>query len=438
MNILTKLYAVVLIAGAITSSVNARETREEKEKRMQWFTDAKLGIFIHYGIYSVKGIGESWSFHNGLIPYEDYMKQLKGFTAKNYNPTLWADLIKESGARYSVITTKHHDGVALWDTKMNDLSVVKKSPAGRDIIGPFCDALRKNNIKVGLYYSLIDWSHPDYPGFLKNMPKYSNDSIRWKKFLNFYQGQLDELSKKYRPDLYWFDGDWEHSAEEWQAKSLRERLFGYNPDLIINSRLQGYGDYDTPEQGVPLTRPEAQWWELCMTMNDSWGYQGNDKNYKTANQLLRIFTDCISMGGNLLLDIGPKSDGTIPDEQVSILKEFGRWTKKHSEAIFGTVAGISRNYFSGPSALSEDKKKLYLFVDYIPKGEIVIKGLKNNVSHIYVVGEGTELSSRIISKLWWSNVPGLLCIKVPEEVLDDQITVICVALDEPVDLHGEK
>ena len=425
----------IVLLLSVFFKVNAQEKLTEKENRMQWFSEAKLGIFIHFGIYSVKGIGESWSFHNGLISYEDYMKQLNGFTAKNYNPAFWADLIKESGARYSVITTKHHDGVALWDTKMNDLSVVKKSPYGKDIIAPFCDALRKNNIKVGLYYSLLDWSHPDYPGFLRNKSKYDKDTLRWQKFSKFFNGQLDELSKNFKPDLFWFDGDWEHSALEWKAKELREKLFSYNPNLIINSRLQGYGDYDTPEQGLPISKPKSKNWELCMTMNDSWGFQGNDKNYKTPNQLLRIFVDCLNMGGNLLLDIGPKSDGTIPDEQINILKEFGRWTKKHEEAIYGSIAGMSAGHFYGPSTLSKDSTKLYLFIDYKPKGPIAIKGLKNKVNNIYVVGNGTSLSSQVLCKQWWSSVPGILYVTVPEEVLDEQITVICLTLDKPIDLY---
>jgi len=145
---------------------------ETIEKKMQWFADAKLGIFIHTGIYAVEGIGESWSFHNKRISHPDYMKQLKGFTLKNYNPAFWADLIQESGARYAVITTKHHDGVAMYNTKMNDLSILKATPAKRDMIKPFFEELRKRDIKCGAYYSLIDWTYPDYPGFLRDSSKY--------------------------------------------------------------------------------------------------------------------------------------------------------------------------------------------------------------------------------------------------------------------------
>jgi len=402
---------------------------------MEWFQDAKLGIFIHWGIYAVDGIDESWSFFNGYISWEDYMKQLDGFTAINYNPSCWADLIKESGAKYAVITSKHHDGVALWDTDFSDLNVVDKTPAGSDLIKPFVEELQKRDIKTGIYYSLLDWSHPDYPNKTREIKRYEDDSLRWAKFTKFNHGQIREILDYFNPDLIWFDGDWEQSAEKWRAKEIREMILKNNPGTIINSRLQCYGDYATPEQGVPVHKPKDRYWELCMTMNDSWGYQPNDKNYKTANQIIRIFIDCISLGGNLLLDIGPKADGTIPEEQVKILKELGRWTGKHKDAIYKTCAGISKDYYFGPTTLSSDSTVLYLFVEHIPGGPLVIKGLKNEVNRIWVVGNGTKLSWNIKMKPYWSQKPGLLYIIVPEEVLDEQVTVIAVLLDGKIGLE---
>ena len=174
------IYCVLTILLLLPLFVYAQETEEQKAKRMDWFEDAKLGIFIHWGIYAVNGIDESWSFYNDYIPYQEYMKQLDGFTASNYDPDYWAKLIKESGAKYAVLTSKHHDGVALWDTKQNDLSVVKKTPAKRNLIKPFVNALRKNKLKVGLYYSHLDWSHPDYPHFTKMKKRYDakTDTLR--------------------------------------------------------------------------------------------------------------------------------------------------------------------------------------------------------------------------------------------------------------------
>ena len=198
-----------------------------KENRLKWFKDAKLGIFIHWGIYAVNGIDESWSFYNNYISYTDYMKQLDGFTAKNYNPESWAKLIKESGAKYTVITAKHHDGVALWNTRYTDLNVIDKTPAKRDLITPFIKAVRKEHLKVGLYYSLLDWSHPDYPNFLRDKKRYHKDKKRWKAFTKFNFGQIEELTR-FNPDLYWFDGDWEQSAEKWKAEEIRDLLLEKN------------------------------------------------------------------------------------------------------------------------------------------------------------------------------------------------------------------
>lgn len=427
-----------LVACFLFSFAGAQNTDNEKEKRMQWFEDAKLGIFIHWGIYSVNGIDESWSFFNNYISYDDYMKQLDGFTASKYDPAGWAKLIAESGARYSVLTTKHHDGVALWDTRCNNLSVVKKTPAGKDLVTPFVNELRKNDLKVGLYYSLLDWSHPDYPNKTREEKRYTEDSVRWNRFVDFDCCQLEELSKTFKPDLFWFDGDWEQPAEKWKAKELSEKLRDWNKNVILNSRIQGYGDYATPEQGVPITRPQSRYWELCMTMNDSWGFQHNDHNYKTPNQVIRILVDCINKGGNLLLDIGPKADGTIPEEQVAILKELGRWTNKHAEAIYGSRAGIPFEHYYGPTALNKTGDILYLFVPYKPNGPLMLKGIKNKINRIWVVGNGTKLSWDVKMKSYWSSVPGIVYIDVPEEVLDQQVTVLAVLLDGKVDLYREE
>jgi len=429
--------AILLLLIFTNINFSYGQKTETHEKDMQWFSDAKLGIFIHWGIYAVNGIDESWSFFNNYISYDDYMKQLSGFTASNYHPDEWVKLIKESGAKYAVLTAKHHDGVALWNSKYSDLNVVKKTPAGRDLIAPFVKELRSNKLKVGLYFSLIDWSHPDYPAKTRTENRYEKDSLRWNKFVKFYTGQVEEIIKNYQPDLIWFDGDWEHSAEEWHAGQLRDDLKAWKPDIIINSRLQGYGDYATPEQGIPVNRPKSKYWELCMTMNDSWGYQPNDKNYKTSNQIIRIFSDVISKGGNLLLDIAPKPDGTIPAEQVQILKDLGRWTKKHKEAIYGTRAGLPPGYFYGPTTLSADSTVLYLFLPYKPIKNIVLRGVKNKINRIRVVGNGTKLSHKVFNKAYWSEVPGVVYIDVPEYVLDKDVTVIAVQLKGKLDLYED-
>lgn len=430
-----RLRIFIILFSIFNLSVSSQEI--PKDERLSWFKDAKLGIFIHWGIYAVNGIDESWSFYNEYVSHDDYMKQLNGFNAEKYNPKDWAKIIKKSGAKYAVITSKHHDGVALWNSKAHDLSIPQKSPAGRDVLSPFIKALRKENLKVGIYYSLLDWSHPDYPNFTRTQKRYEEDSVKWNRFVDFNFQQLEELSE-YHPDLYWFDGDWEQSAGKWKAKEIRELLLEKTPHTIINSRLQGYGDYATPEQGVPVSKPKAKYWELCMTMNNSWGYQGNDQQYKTSNQIIRILVDCISMGGNLLLDIGPKADGTIPDKQLEILDELGRWTKKHENAIYGTRAGIPKKHFNGYTALSKDKTILYLYIDYHPTGPLLLKGIKNKVNRTWVVGNGTKLKHEIVGKQYWSSVTGLLYIDLPKRVQDKDVTVVAILLDTPVDLYDEE
>jgi alpha-L-fucosidase len=424
------------------SQVDANQSVQNK---MEWFEDAKLGIFIHYGIYAVNGIPESWSFYNNQISYPDYMKQLEGFTAKNYDPDAWAELFASAGAKYAVLTSKHHDGVALWDTKLSELSVVKKTPAKRDLLTPYANALRKNGLKVGLYFSHLDWSHPDYAtvfnsdneveGNRFDIPeKGKADYKRWNRFVEFRNGQLSELDQLVKPDLWWFDGDWTRNAEQWKMKELRESLLLWNPNAILNARMAGYGDYATPEQGVPIFGPEGPW-ELCMTINDSWGYQVNDHNQKSVNYIIRVFSDCISMGGNLLLDVGPMEDGSITAEQTRILKELGRWTNKHSEAIYSTVRGLPFGHFYGPTTLSKDQKTIYCFVLDIPKDDLVIKGIKNKVEKVRLIGTNKELKAVRNGGAHWMGIPGVLQVELKPEMLDQNVTVIAIDLDSPLDLY---
>ncbi len=417
--------------------------------RMQWFRDAKLGIFIHWGIYS-HGVGsESWAFHNGDTTYEAYMSQAGTFTASAYHPEEWARLFSEAGARYAVLTSKHHDGFALWDTKLSKLNAKDGSPAGRDLIGPYCEALRKEGLKVGLYFSNLDWSHPDYASVLppvadRSDPQFKNrfgypqgpeNPEAWTRFLAFHRGQLRELESRFKPDLIWFDGDWERTEGQWQFKELRQQLLEWNPDGIVNGRIGKYGDYLTPEQYIPLVPPPSVW-ELCATVNDSWGYQIKDHNFKSVRQVVRMLAECAGMGGNLLLDVGPRSDGSIPDEDVQVLRGLGRWTHKHAEALYGTVAGLPGGYFYGATTLSKSRDTLYLFCFDRPNGQVAVKGIRNPVLRVSVVG-GPELPSRKIGGAEWMRMPGVLWIDVPESALDSEATVIKVELKGPLDLATE-
>ncbi|HUJ43009.1 MAG TPA: alpha-L-fucosidase [Opitutaceae bacterium] len=413
---------------------------------LTWFTDARLGIFIHWGIYSEGKGSESWAFHDGQMPYDVYMAQAKTFTAANYDPDHWAELFKAAGARYVVLTSKHHDGFALWDTKQSRLNARDGAPAGRDLVGPFCEAMRRQGMKVGLYFSHLDWSHPDYAsvvmeggvsdeGFRKNrfsFPQGPENPAAWERFLAFHRAQLREIAERFHPDLLWFDGDWERSAGQWRMPELRRQLKAWLPNVILNSRMQGYGDYATPEQALPV-HPPAGPWELCMTINDSWGYQAKDRNFKSVRQIVRLLTECASQGGNLLLDVGPRSDGTITPEQEQILRALGRWTAKHAEALYGTTAGIPKDYYYGPSLLNKTRDVLYLVCYDRPADGVWVKGLRNAVKRASVVG-GSELTHRRFMRADWAHQPGIEIVALPAEAVDPDATIIKLELDGPIEL----
>ncbi|MGG4481639.1 alpha-L-fucosidase [Paenibacillus illinoisensis] len=419
--------------------------------KQKWFEDAKLGIFIHYGIYAVDGVAESWSFYNGRMTYDDYMKQMEGFTASRFNAAAWADLIEKSGAKYAVLTTKHHDGVALWDTQYSDLNTVKNTRAARDIVKEYADAITAKGLRLGLYYSLIDWSHPDYPsvyegGEVPDDPGSSNpfsypldgiqDETKWQKFLEFNNHQLKELLTGFgKVDLLWFDGDWERSEKQWNLPEFKQYLKSMQPDLIINSRLQGHGDYKTPEQGLPITRPDGPW-EFCTTINSSWGYVSTDQHYKSLSQIVRMFCDCISMGGNMLLDIGPREDGTIDERQEAILLGLGEWIRPHAEAVYGTRDGIMSRYYGDGSTLSADGKTLYLFVHGDPKESICVKGLCNEIRKVSVLHSGKELTYDIHGGVPWFQIPGTTWIHLTGEDTHELTTVVKLEFDEKVDMYG--
>ena len=424
-----------------------------------WFADARLGIFIHWGIYAVDGTSESWSFHNRETTYAQYMSQLQRFDAARFNPDAWANLIAESGARYAVLTTQHHDGVALWNTKQRTpssqkglwntqkpLSTVHQSPAARDLVTPFVQAIRSKGIRFGAYYSLLDWSHDDYPGFLKDGTRYkiANDSLRWNRFLQFMHAQVEELSMQFKPDLFWFDGDWEHSENEWQAAKVRALCEIGNPQVLLNGRLKTYGDYDTPEQNMPVTRPNSKVWELCMTINNNWGYRPSDTNWKTPDEVIRIYSEVLGMGGNLLLDIGPRADGTIPAEAEQVLKALGRWNRKHAEAVYGTREGLPYGHYHGSSTLSKDSTALYLFIPSVKGGnqegqvQVMLKGIRNQVVKCEVLGTSEPIQVKTVGKISWSTVPGTLFMAVPLTGMDEHMTVLKLQLDGPLRLYSGK
>lgn len=259
------------------------------------------------------------------------------------------------------------------------------------------------------------------------------DPEAWARFLAYRNAQVGELVERFCPDLLWFDGEWERSEQQWKMRELSEEILAGNPDTVLNARMLSYGDYATPEQGVPLQAPDGPW-ELCLTVNDSWGYQHHDNNHKSVRQLVRYFTETIGTGGNLLLDVGPMEDGTIPAEQVERLEGLGRWIDRHRGAVYGTVAGLPAGHHYGPSTLSADRRTLYLICFDTPRESIALRGLRTPVKRVSVVGPGTGLGHRIIGGL--GEVPGVLWIDAPTDAdVDEYATVLAVELDGELDLY---
>jgi len=440
--------ASLLVLAGLAFPASARE-REVGDGAPPWFKDAKFGIFIHWGIFSAGPGGASWPIFNERVSYDEYMAQAKGFSAENYDPAGWAKLFRESGARYAVLTTKHHDGMALWPTEANDLDVVKKTPAGRDLVGPFARAMRKEGLKVGLYYSWLDWSNPDYAALGKwrasDKEKKTRDAEtmkRWKRFVEFDERQLRELCENYKPDLLWFDGDWGVSPEDWGMKAFREKLKAWDPGVVLNARMGGCGDYDTPEQGIPfdnLGKP----WELCMTMGPGWGYdaglEGKPSAQIPANYLIRLLAECTSFGGNLLLNVSPRPDGTLPEWQVERLRAIGAWLKLNAEAVYGTLPGIHRNHYAGASSLSKDRKTLYLFLFSEPVNGVMLKGLKNKPKSVSVLGASeARVRVRDVGGADWNGVPPTRFFEWPADVEIGTGRVLRIELAEPIDLYRGK
>ena len=424
-----------------------------------WFKKAKLGIFIHWGLYAVNGITESWPIAQGQMSRDEYYKQKDGFTAENYDPKEWAKLFKAAGANYAVLTTKHHDGFALFDTEFTNFNAVKASPAKRDLVKPYCDALREEGLKVGLYFTNTDWADDDHLRVITDKTQAGIDEMSktptqfnhyfdapipvgdnreelnecWQRFMTRYKGEIEELMTRHKPDVFWTDVMVYRDGFSWECEEVKNMIETLSPNTICNGRLGEYGDYENPEMYVPL-RPLNEEWELCNTFNDSWGYQPNDKNYKNIRQIVRILCECISKGGNLLIGTGPDAKGDIPQEAKSLMLQLGEWTKKYAEAIYPTEKGLDPAYFLGGSTLSEDKKTLYLFSYDNSSEKLLLNGVRNNIKRITSLKNGQELSHIVGPGAPWINMPGLIWIDLPKSATDDVCTVIKIEFNEPIDI----
>jgi alpha-L-fucosidase len=367
---------------------------------------------------------------------EEYYSITPTFNPTEYNPKELAIMAKRAGMTYAVFTTKHHDGYAMFHTKYSDFSV-QNSPYHKDIVREYVDAFRSEGLKIGLYFSLIDWHHPDYPAFDDaDKQRYATLSLRqptkeqWDRYMEFMFCQIRELLTNYgKIDLIWFDGQWERSPDQLKAKELRDMIKSLQPDILINDRLPDQGDFDTPEQFVPA-EPQKRMWETCMTMNTSWGYNPIDPDYKTARELIHTVCEVAAKGGNLLLNVSPMGNGMLPVEQIERLDAIGKWMAKNKESIIGTIPGLEPWQFYGPSTRKGNTVYLHLLMK--PYDTVSVKGiLVNKVKSVRALSSGEELLHKkrvsVVDMLIESlNPNGELIIIVPDHVADPYVTVIAI------------
>jgi len=320
------------------------EIIKEENKRTEWFLDARFGMFIHWGLYSIPARGE-WVRSTEKISNEEYQKYFDEFDPINYNPREWAKAAKLAGMKYAVMTAKHHDGFCLFDSKLTDYKATN-TKAGRDLIREYIEAFRAEGIAVGLYYSLLDWYQPDYTAYgdrqhpMRENILYKDRKETFSKYIEYFHGQVKELLSNYgKIDIMWFDFSYNDMVgEKWEATKLMNMIRLLQPDIVIDNRLGGNikssnpeiysGDFASPEQiippeGIVNEAHESIPWEACITLNDNWGYSSKDKNYKTANQVIKALVECVSKDGNLILNVGPNAKGEIPKESLQILSEVG-------------------------------------------------------------------------------------------------------------------
>ncbi|MEY2418567.1 MAG: alpha-L-fucosidase [Actinomycetota bacterium] len=411
----------------------------------EWFIGAGFGVFVHWDHASQQGLETSWPLTGGIsvlpsswdVPVEQYHQSAATFDPVNWDPAAFARRVKDAGATYLVFTTKHHSGYVMWDTETTDWSIMH-SPYGKDIVGPLADALRAEGLRVGFYFSLCDWHEPTYPPFaeehkpyvLGSSPPLSSEEDA-EKFRAYLKAQLTEILTKYgQVDELWFDGGWERPVPWWQPKELEELIRGLQPNIVINDRLYGVRDFETPEQFVP-PKPLPGPWETCMTMNDSWGWVPGDTNYKSSTQIIHTLCEIVGKGGNFLLNVSPMGDGSIPDVQVERLDAVTRWMAKHREAVVGVTPGLEPWQFYGPSTRRDGR--VYAIAIAKPYESVTVRGIPvKRVKAVTALGTGSSLSFKKHTAIMESFLPdpsGELTIFVPESDVDEFATVIAIDFD---------
>jgi alpha-L-fucosidase len=442
------LVTLALLITLVSGSVRAAEPATEK---MQWFREAKFGMFMHWGIYAVPaGAWEGKTNHGEWfqletkMPCAQYDKFAEQFNPVKFNATEWAATAKAAGMKYVVITSKHHDGFCMFDTKLSDFNIVKASLYARDPMKELAEAVRAAGLKFCFYYSLADWHHPESPakysqrGF-HGQPKADADS---EKYVEYMKGQIRELLTNYGPvSILWFDGGGAFKGPDrtkvLHSQEIVDLIHELQPACIVNDRL-GIGDYGTPEQHIPGGMA-AKPFEVCMTMNGHWGYNKADQNWKSADSLIRNLVDIVSKGGNYLLNVGPTAEGLIPGPSVERLQQVGAWLKINGAAIYGAgptpfgaeLGKVTKKDERGrskevtgarPWRCTTQPGKLYFHLLEWPSGTFVVDGVKSQVTGAYLLADANR------APLKFTQTDDKLSVTLPEKSLGEFIPVLCVEI----------
>lgn len=430
--------------------------RQDYEERIRWFREARFGMFIHWGLYAIPARGE-WVRSVEKMPEADYLPFFREFSAPDFDPRAWARAAKAAGMKYAVLTAKHHDGFCLFDSQITDFKATN-TPFGRDAVREFLDAFRAEGLRVGLYYSLLDWHHHDYPhardAHHPDRGRAGDEGRDFDRYLAYLHAQVRELCTNYgKIDIFWFDFSYgDLRGEAWRATELVRMVRSLQPGVIIDNRLEvsgeGFGslvtgepteysgDFVSPEQIIP---PEgivdAQGrdvaWEACVTMNNHWGYCAADRHFKPASLLIRKLVECVSKGGNLLLNVGPDARGRIPEPSRQILSEIGAWMNKNGESIYGCgKAGLPKPEYG---RITRKGNSLFFHILDAPIGYVPLSGVERPGLRVRWLHDGAEADT---APDWISgNYPDRVFVRLGENpVLPDPAdTVIAARRDESSD-----
>ncbi|MBX3096647.1 MAG: alpha-L-fucosidase [Fimbriimonadaceae bacterium] len=399
--------ATVLAALALSAQVIPRDAR------MEWWREAKFGLFIHWGLYAIPagkwgdrtGHGE-WIRDTAQIPLDQYNDLQGQFNPQRYDPEQWVIAAKQAGMKYIVITSKHHDGFGLFDSAATEWDVMG-TPYNRDLLKPLAEACRKHEMKLGFYYSIMDWHHPDYLPRRTWETTRGEDGAEMRRYVDYMKAQLKELLTNYGDvAVIWFDGEWERTWREDWGSEIYNYCLSLQPQTIINNRVTNVrtsmedmgterqvGDYSTPEQTIPEAGLPGVDWETCMTMNSHWGWNAADRNWKTSRELIRNLIDIASKGGNYLLNVGPTADGEFPPESLARLKEIGSWMNANGAAIYGTQGTVIGKPAWGRCTSRRNSREttLYLHVFDRPAGKLRLEGMGSDPVNATLLSNGRPL-----------------------------------------------